>query len=851
MGVIAEEIEELIAEYIRNSGLVCWFDPDGHYGDLAGVLAAGQEQTIRFDGSFYKLRLEAEPFLRGLDEPKLLVYLPIPWEQAEEPLAEMLTLGATLRPGAPGKPNTRLAVVARRALKGKLPESRIEDLDKQIEQGSLTIQDLERLADESGGGPLPTVLAVHFRTPVTEEAALDFVTRPERDPELQARNGIGLLTESLQATFGLEVSRTEEPARIRGLLVRQVIISELFEMLRGDVPAALRSAVTAKDPLFQKRSAALCREWRNRRDLASSYAEAAIAVERGLHLDSMDFTDSALESLETFRCLELRLVNRVAARAAEADVANLCDERRTGFWAQQDPELQAQWNLVLQASQLLRKADEIAKAIQRPITAADFIARYTAEGGWSLLDTLQRRLEKRASSLEFALPDPAPEIEQLVNKARHRYEDVAGRMAECFLRAWRTDDYSNSGLSRQTEIFDRFVAPSMGKQRTAFLLVDALRWELARELPEVLGEAFECRIELVIGTAPSITEVGMAALLPSAASGLQIDGFPKWQVSLHGAALKNRQDRIAYLRDRAGLPVIDLKLEDPRGFRRKLKDSGNTPALVVVTSREIDQSGEDEMTTAREHMERVLTHISLALRKLAEEGVEQFVIATDHGYVYGEDLGEAEKIDPPGGQTAILHRRVWLGQSGANCESYLLDKAAHFGVRSDLEIAVPWNLTAFRTSGPTAYFHGGLSPQEILLPLILAKRKIAEDSRSAKRLSWELVPGSPKITTRFLSVRVSARSPGIFADITVRLEVRTGSEVCSVPVSGSYGFQETTGAVSLRSQEGNPGVTEPNTVTLMLTGKAPTHGTVSIHLLDASTAVELKKLENVEVSIVF
>jgi hypothetical protein len=68
-------------------------------------------------------------------------------------------------------------------------------------------------------------------------------------------------------------------------------------------------------------------------------------------------------------------------------------------------------------------------------------------------------------------------------------------------------------------------------------------------------------------------------------------------------------------------------------------------------------------------------------------------------------------------------------------------------------------------------------------------------------------------------------------------------------VSGSYGFQEATGAVALRSLEAEPTATEVNTVALMLTGKAPSRGTVSIHVVDAATGVELKKLENVEVSL--
>ena len=118
-------------------------------------------------------------------------------------------------------------------------------------------------------------------------------------------------------------------------------------------------------------------------------------------------------------------------------------------------------------------------------------------------------------------------------------------------------------------------------------------------------------------------------------------------------------------------------------------------------------------------------------------------------------------------------------------------------------------------------------------------------------MGWELVLGSAKITTRFLSVRVSARSQGLFAESwpKVRVEVRSGSDVCSIPISGTYGLQETEGSVALRPVETDATTAEPNTVALMLTGKAPSRGTVSIHLIDAGTGVELKKLENVEVSI--
>jgi hypothetical protein len=124
-------------------------------------------------------------------------------------------------------------------------------------------------------------------------------------------------------------------------------------------------------------------------------------------------------------------------------------------------------------------------------------------------------------------------------------------------------------------------------------------------------------------------------------------------------------------------------------------------------------------------------------------------------------------------------------------------------------------------------------------------------SKSAKKLTWELSLGSAKVTSRFLSVRIVARSQDLFSDVwpIVRIEVRAASEVCAIPVSASYGFQETTGTVALRSLQTDPPLTEANTVALMLTGKAPSRGILSIHLLDAATGVELKKLENVEESL--
>jgi hypothetical protein len=419
------------------------------------------------------------------------------------------------------------------------------------------------------------------------------------------------------------------------------------------------------------------------------------------------------------------------------------------------------------------------------------------------------------------------------------------------LKAWQDAQFTTGGWYKQAQVFDAFVAPLLREQRTAYILVDALRFELARELVTLLAKEFDIQLEVVIGTAPSVTEVGMAALLPRGDTGLRLTAGKGLEVTIHGQQLRSRQDRIEFFHQNVGVPVIDLKLEEPKQFKRKLKDLGAVTALVVVTSREIDQTGEEGLTNAREQMEQVLTHLSLAVRKLAEAGIERLVIATDHGYIFGEELGEADKIDPPGGKTALLHRRVWVGQGGAASNSYLRTTLAKLGTSSELEIAVPWTLAGFRTPGPTAYFHGGLSPEEIILPVISLRPRGWLSTDQVKKAEWELSLGSAKITTRFLSVRITAQFRGLFEAEwpTVRIEVHTNGEVCSIPVSGTYGFSETTGQIALRGSEANSNVVEPNTVALMLTEKAPTTGTVSVHLVDSVGGVELRTIEKVEVSI--
>jgi hypothetical protein len=249
-------------------------------------------------------------------------------------------------------------------------------------------------------------------------------------------------------------------------------------------------------------------------------------------------------------------------------------------------------------------------------------------------------------------------------------------------------------------------------------------------------------------------------------------------------------------------------------------------------------------------MDDVLTSLRRAFRVLVELGVETIVFTADHGYLFGDELDSDMKIDPPGGNTVDLHRRVWVGHGGSAGESYLRARSADFGLSGDFEIAVPWNFACFKVpAGAKAYFHGGMSPQELVIPVVTLRPK-QKPVGLEKDWSWVLTPGSPKISTRFFSVQVTGKIVGLYEAIVpkVRVEIRSKGEIISTPISASYGFEEATGDVQLRIAEDKLRQIEPNTITVMVIDETA-QKTATVHLIDSSSGAELIRLDKIEIVI--
>jgi hypothetical protein len=595
--------------------------------------------------------------------------------------------------------------------------------------------------------------------------------------------------------------------------------------------------------------------------LRDSYVTVANKVEQELGLGQMELPVEPLRDSETFLCVERALLVHIESellKSATRALLQLAEYRLSRFWADVIPAIQARWALIYSAAEVLIEADRVGKALKNAPTTVPALVKAYADNDepWCLLDTHHRNMESRWYNFDFDSQNEHQGLEKLITKAEQRYTAVGSELAKHFITTYQKAKHPIKGLLQQRDIFEKQVKPLLGDGKVAYVWVDALRFEMARELCRLLKDDFELEIQPAIGMMPTITEIGMAALLPKANESAKVVavGGGKLALEIGGKVIKDRKDRVAFLKENAGVPVFDAKLEDliPKPPKR-VKEGIQNAQLILITSQEIDELCEaDNVAQARLQIDGVLSHLRRGVRVLADHGIKTIVLVADHGHLFADEIGEDMKIEAPGGKVEDLHRRVWIGVGGTSEPSYLRTSLASLGVDSEFDIATPWTFAVFKSKGGgRAYFHGGLSPQELIVPVVVMHSTV-KPSAASTGIQWTLIPGTAKLTTRFFSVQIagseSESSLFGFEPPKVRIELRANKKPVSTPVSASYGFEDATGEVKLKIAENDNKRIEPNTVTVMLKEEI-SQKTVGVYLLDATTGAELTPPLTVDVAI--
>jgi hypothetical protein len=860
MALVTSYLSDLIRKQVDDRGLVVWYDPERAFVSVAAELKLPNTTVVRYEGSFLKLRKEIDHLLNDGQPPRLVVYVPIERTETHSALIELDSAGVVMQPRQqPPACNTRLSVIARNALKPFLGEDQVAEIERQVESGKLSLTDLNSLADK--GKDISTgVLMLIFGSANPQEVGLAFLHDDQHNEEIEKKEAEKELRHLLQVSFDIELPAVEALSNWRMKLGRHVLLTDLFAALKKQAPSSLSSVPVAHSTGGVDACVRLTRTWRNSREHRDSYVAVANKTEQELGLSQLDLPIAPLKENETFLCVERALLGHVEGellKAATPELLQLANYRLSRFWADVVPAIQARWALISSAAEVLIEADRVGKAIKKaPTTVPALVKAYADDDEpWCLLDTHHRHMESRKFNFESVASHDHDGLDKLITKAEQRYTEVGSELARHFITHFQKATHPIKGLLRQRDIFEKQVKPHLGEGKVAYVWVDALRFEMARELCRLLKDDFTLEVQPAIGTMPTITEIGMAALLPKAHESAKVVavGGGKLGLEIGGKVIKDRKDRVAFLKEHAGVSVFDAKLDDllPKPSK-KVKDGIQNAELILVTSQEIDEYGESDTKLARLQMDSMLNYLRRGVRILSDHGIKTIILAADHGHLFADEIGDDMKIDAPGGKTADLHRRVWVGEGGTADQTFLRTSLSSLGIDSDLDIATPWNTAVFKVAGGNrTYFHGGLSPQELIVPVVVM-HSTAKPSVPTNGIQWTLTPGTAKLTTRFFSVQIagsqSESSLFGFEPPKVRIELRANKKCVSLPVSASYGFEDATGEVKLKIAESDNKRIEPNTVTVMLCEEI-SQKTVGVFLLDATTGAELAAPLTVDVAI--
>lgn len=877
MGPVSEHIRRFIQTHLEKHGLVVWYDPEERYAHLleadwgnARVLRGTRDGLLR-------LRHEADTALEagstserlGESFPPLLVYLPFKAEATGHALIELETAGVALLPGAPADPrsnlprDTSLAALAREALKDVLPQAELERVLADVAAGKLDLAALDALVRPVEIGP---ALRSLYNVQTPEELLLAFVSEESRDEALKARGLLDDLRAFCETSLGV-ARPPQEVTRLRQFVVARLLVTE----------AAVRSGLADEKPWHgqpvleapQARAlaASVAQRWRRDRNLEVAYHRWANAVEAQLHLDRVwkRLPTEALARVETFQGADALLLEHLAERLAQegrqaetrAEVRSLAQNRAQGFWSTVANRQQA-WGTLLAAVEVLEHAAAVQAEMRKGRTwqVAELVKRYAAlETGWYRLDGAYRRFETLRDDLLESLR-PSPAFTRLTSAVRRAYREAVHRLAERLVKAWEQSRLGE-GLLLQREVFQRHVWPQVqDRRRVAYVWADALRYELVAELltslQETESEWQNATLQPALGVLPAITLLGMAALLPGAEGSLgltlhngnlvaEVDGHP----------LRTREERLRYVEARIAalgrrfkaLTLNALAEATDRDLER-LREVD----VLVVTSGEIDQMAENaNPREAQSQFRSILRLLRRGVRRLVEAGFAQVVITADHGFLlFGEVLDEGEKIEPPAGKAIKVGRRYWIGEGGRAARPYTYFTAADLELTGGLEFAFPRGAGVFRApGGHTHYYHGGISPQELVVPvLVLRPQGPAQADLAAGGVAWALEPGSAKVTGYVFRVTIRAEARALFAtEQKVRLEIQANGEPLAprmhVLESEHIRYNEILDEITLTPMEGGGGYPPCDVALLFTPAQLPNQGELVLSLVDAVTGQRL------------
>ena len=718
--------------------------------------------VARHEGSFFALRNAVEP-IADLDKPEqLIVYLPgIDRDRQTSVLMELEKSGMGYEP--------QLKRLALNVLRKRFTDGQIDEL---LRPASVGYDDIVSFLHQGDEGKSASVLRTMFGGAQSEALITRWLADEDQDATIVEKGAAVQLLKLVETRLGLPVPENVTVTETRDKLLRYVLVTEFRSELECDPP---QSVGMVPDPP-SKEHVERIRDVAEglRRDHADSYVALSNKVEADLGLAKAKIEADHLGNIDTFRFEERALLAYAGELICARDYARALGivARGRSFWVDRDVGRQAQWEACRFMGELGREIEKVRFALRKANgNPAKWVHAYAVEDGWFRVDLLQRRLETWVAKM-----DEEPEAERGLGTVRREHEELLKKMADGFAKLLGEAAWTIPGALHQTRIHPEIVQTMGG--RVAYFLVDAMRFEMGVDLARQLESAKDLTVRPAIAALPTITPVGMAALLPGASASFSVvEQKGKLAASIERTTMSDLAERLTFLK--AKVPdAVDIPLGRLLGTSAsQLSKSIGDASLVVVRSQEIDALGEsvDELT-ARAAMEGVIGNVARAIRKLASAGIEHFVVTADHGHQFSIRKQDDMKTDNPGGNTVDIHRRCWIGHGGTTPPGTVRVSGPELGYDTNLDFVFPTGLGVFKAGGGLSFHHGSLSLQELVIPVVSLRIPVRDSKMPTGKVA-ELRGVPAKVTNRTFGVRVLVVGDLFTTDpVALRVVLVSGNE---------------------------------------------------------------------------
>jgi hypothetical protein len=270
----------------------------------------------------------------------------------------------------------------------------------------------------------------------------------------------------------------------------------------------------------------------------------------------------------------------------------------------------------------------------------------------------------------------------------HPIQNLYREHVSVFLNKWF--QYWSEYRENQTGLLQRIINES--PKKTAIIVGDGVAYEIANLVADKVSSGFDLKKESIFADIPSETENNMSRLYMD-------NGVTE-------AVQKNREK---YLQQQnPDVPIDFLPLD-------KVSDGPLPNRILVCTYKDIDDMGEKLQHKALKYFPETIDFFAKKITQLLNNGYGKVCLITDHGFVLTGILSEHDKITHQiNGDCHKAERYLRTADAQPHLNSEMIE--VHRSYKQFNHLYFAKNLNPFKTPGVYGFSHGGLAPQEVVVP---------------------------------------------------------------------------------------------------------------------------------------